>query len=820
MVKIFASADNKISEREKRNGALAREIAGEGIVVLKNDAVLPLTQNKIALFGSGARKTLKGGTGSGSVNERHSVSIEEGLINAGYEITTKNWLDRCDENYDTEYSTWRNAREKEIEGITDIIQILMKVNQTPFLYPTGVSITDEDIATADTDVAIYVMSRQAGEGYDRTAKEGDFLPDKIELENIKHLTRCFAKTIVVINAGGQINTSAFEQLGVKCLIYFGQAGQEGGNAFADIISGKVSPSGKLTVTWAKNYGDIPFGNEYGVMGNVREQYYREGIYVGYRYYDTFGIKPAYPFGFGLSYTQFKIDGVSVKLNGEVFTVVGTVKNTGGYCGKEVVQVYVELPYGKDGAELKRLVAFYKTPLLQSGESCSFKVDFALQSLTRYDEKKAAFVLAEGDYIIRVGNSSVDTVAVCRAIMNNEMILEQCKNICPVKNHFEELKSTDRKNEILSLPQIVINPENIKVKTHSYELKDGLISAEATKLTDKMSVNELAQLVVGGGVMNGEIVTALGASGYTTGKLYEKYGIPNIILVDGPAGINVVDEFCVLPDGNISALAVPPAYDYGIFGKYMRDNIAKAAEYGVKHYQYATAMPSGLLIAQTWNTQLCESYGKAIADEMTEFGLSVWLAPGMNIQKNPLCGRCFEYYSEDPVVSGKIAAAVIKGVQSDKSKGVSIKHFCCNNVEYDRSYSSSNVSERALREIYLKGFRIAVEESSPLTVMSSYNKVNGIYTANSRDLLVDVLRGEWNFSGMVMTDWTSCGEDKADAVKAIASENDLVMPGNDAEVEMIIAAVSDGKLTEETLRKCAGRVLDLVLKTTVIPIEKR
>lgn len=820
MKKIFAGTDKNISEREKRNGILAHEIASEGIVLLKNDGVLPLTTNKIALFGSGARKTLKGGTGSGSVNERHSVSIEEGLLNCGYEITTGNWLDRCDANYNKQHSDWRSAREKEIEGLTDIIQILTKVNETPFVYPTGVLITDEDIATADTNVAIYVVSRQAGEGYDRTTAKGDFLLDDIEYANIKKLTESFSDTIVVVNAGGQVNTTQMEQLGVKGIVFYGQAGQEGGKAFADVVSGKVSPSGKLTATWVKNYSDIPFGDKYGVMGNVREQDYQEDIYVGYRYYDTFGVTPAYPFGFGLSYTEFAMGGCTVDLKGNQITVKGTIKNVGSYAGKEIVQIYVELPYGADGAEAKRLVGFYKTPLLQVGKKCSFAISFDANALSRYVESKAAFVLVKGDYRIRVGNSSANTVEVCSVCVETDVTVEQCRNICPTRSSITTLKAPMRYNAKPSKKQIVIDAIDVATQTHCYEQQDVIASDEVESLINQMSISELAQLVVGGGVMEGEIVTALGASGYTTGKLYEKYGIPNLVLADGPAGLNVASEFAVSGDGRIMALAIPPAYDFGMFGQFMRANIAQTVQNGIVHYQYATAMPSSQILAQTWNLQLGERLGKAMGDEMQEMGVSVWLAPGMNIQRNPLCGRNFEYYSEDPVVSGKMAAAVTRGVQSVEGKTVSIKHFCCNNVEYDRSYSSSNLTERALREIYLKGFRIAVEEGNPLTVMSSYNKINGVYSPNNRDLLVDVLRGEWNYKGMVMTDWSSCGEGKADTVKAIAAENDLVMPGTDVETQQIVEAIENGELTVEQLRRSAKRVLELVYKTTAIPFEKR
>lgn len=819
MKTIFARTDGSFSEREKRNADIAREIATEGIVVLKNDGVLPVKGNKIALFGSGARGTVKGGTGSGSVNGRYDINIEQGLKNAGYIITTEDWLNRCEKHYEQTHEEWRTEREKEIEGVTDIMQILAKVNQTPFVYPTGVSVTDEDIKKAKTKVAIYVISRQAGEGYDRTPNEGDFLPDKTELANIRKLTENFSDVIVVINAGGQINTTPIEAMGVKGIIFYGQAGQEGGNAFADIVSGKVCPSGKLTVSWVKDYKDIPNSENYGALGNALEQDYVEDIYVGYRYYDTFGVKTAYPFGYGLSYTNFVITVNSVKYeNGQIY-VIGSVKNTGKCTGKEVVQIYTSMPYGKNGAEAKRLLGFTKTAAIKAGKTEQFEIVIPVERLSRYDEEKSSFVIEEGTYRLLVGNSSVKVNGVCNIKVTDGLTVEQCKNICKLNKQLTLLKAPEREESIsLGLPEIVIG--NAECKVHGYDEKEQTCSPAVQTLIEKMSVEELASLVIGGGVMEGEIVTALGASGYTTGKLYEKYGIPNLILADGPSGLNISSEFCVDESGNIMALAIPPAYDFGMFGKYMRDNIARSVERGTKHYQYPTVMPCSTILAQTWDEGLCEKFGKAIGDEMQEVGISVWLAPGMNIQKNPLCGRNFEYYSEDPIISGKISAAVIRGVQSVKGKSVSVKHFCCNNVENERSLSSSNLTERALREIYLTGFKIAVEEGKPLTVMSSYNKINGVYASNNRELLVDVLRGEWNFDGLVMTDWNACEAGKADVVKAICAENDAVMPGTEADVQTIVQAVKNGSLSVEQLKKSACRMLELVYKTAAIPFGKK
>lgn len=814
---VFAGTNPDISEREKKNAALAREIAGDGIVVLKNESALPVSGKRIALYGSGARRTVKGGTGSGSVNERHSVSIEEGLLAAGFTVTTKDWLDRYDDYYDSTYKAWKDAREAEIVGITDMIQILGIVSQTAFVYPCGIPVEERDLAE-DTETAIYVIARQVGEGYDRSNAEGDFLPASVEYENIKTLTKYYKKTIVVVNAGGQVDTSEIEKLGIQGLIFYGQAGQEGGHAFADIVSGKLNPSGKLSFSWVKSYSDIPNGGAYGAMGDSKEQDYLEDIYVGYRYYDSFGVEPAYPFGFGLSFTKFNIK-ASARLNGEIFTVSGEVKNVGDCAGKEVVQVYATVPYGKHGAEYQRLVGFYKTPLLAAGAKCEFAVDFNVNELACYDEARAAYVLSEGSYLLRVGNSSRNTEVIAEATLVKEVVVEECVNVCPRNRELDLLKAPARKEENVSAEKLTIDVSAISCKKHEYIEIEDTMSEEDAALIDWMPVEDLVKLVIGGGLYGKRVVEVFGASGTTSSDLYEKYGIPNIVMLDGPVGLNVANKFSVNEKGEITTLSVPPAYDFGIFGQGMRQAIAQAITTGEAHYQYATAWPNSTLLAQTWNRELAGKYGEGISAELIEMGASVWLAPGMNIQKNPLCGRNFEYYSEDPFISGHIAAAVVAGVQKH-GKAVSIKHFCCNNVECERSWSSSNLSERALREIYLKGFRIAVEESAPMTVMSSYNRVNGVYNNNNPDLLVKVLRNEWGFKGMVMTDWSACGDTKADTVKAIKAQNDLVMPGTPEEEQMIVRAIEEGTLTEQELRRCAARVLKLIRKTAAIEIEKR
>ena len=292
----------------------------------------------------------------------------------------------------------------------------------------------------------------------------------------------------------------------------------------------------------------------------------------------------------------------------------------------------------------------------------------------------------------------------------------------------------------------------------------------------------------------------------------KHGIGNIALCDGPAGVNIIEHAVVLDNGQETAFEIPEKYRFGELAEMAKAQSGNVQ--GTHVYRYATAWPVGLLLAQTWNTDLLERVGRGIGRELAEFGVTLWLAPGMNIHRNPLCGRNFEYYSEDPLLTGKMAAATTRGVQSHPGIGTTIKHFCCNNQEDNRIGVSSNVSERALREIYLRGFEIAVRESQPLAIMSSYNRLNGVYTANRHDLLTDILRCEWGFQGLVMTDWNSCAPGQGDPAKGVPAGNDMIMPGSRDDQAAILTAVHDGRIGMDSLRRCAARVLRVILNSGI------
>lgn len=828
---VKAGIDYTPSQMEEKNRELARNAAVEGFVLLKNDGILPLKKNKIALYGSGARMTVKGGTGSGAVRERYSVTIAEGLENAGLEITTNDWLNRFDQFYAESYEAYRQEVEKKVDGIQNFFEILGVAGR--FEHPTGIPVTDQDIQSSNTDTAIYVLARQAGEGEDRIDKQGDYRLDDVEYENLKKVSENYQNFIVIVNVGGVLDLSFMDTLHVSSLVYFVQGGEEGGNALADVLTGKKNFSGKLATSWAYDFADIPSNTTYSYLGSDKyNQEYNEGIYVGYRFFETFGVKLRYPFGYGLSYTTFKLETKRVEQNSCDLEVDIQVTNTGDCVGKEVVQLYATVPFGTDGAEYQRLVAFQKTKELNPQEKTVIRLKVNIRALTKYKENQAAYVLEQGEYILRLGNCSNTAEPIIILTLSENLISEKCTNICPVQHKVEEIIPPVRKNENLEqVLRINLDSSPIQTLVHHYIKPKVYENMNVEKDIEAMTVHQLATLVCGGGTSaKNLVVTAMGASGTTTAELFDEFGIPNVILSDGPAGLNLTSRIVEMEDGTYKASLVPETleaykrYLFGISKMALLSQMAKPEE-GIEHYQYATAWPCSQLLAQSFNTELMEKVGDAVGMEMEAYGVTVWLAPGMNIHRNPLCGRTFEYYSEDPLVSGKIAGAIIRGVQSHAGKGMSIKHFAANNCELERNRSSSNINERALRELYLKGFEIAVKDSNPMTVMASYNMVNGVYATNSYDLLVKVLRNEWGFQGLVMSDWDSitceegnCTKAKtADVWKAPFAQCDLIMPGRPDQIEALEKGVETGKIDIEDLKRCAGRVLAMIKRNTVYPL---
>ena len=765
---LLGASSPEESVRERAHRAIAREAAAEGIVLLENNGVLPMQPQKIALYGAGSRMTVKGGSGSGDVHERYSVTIEEGLKNAGFAFPTTLWMDRFQEKYEADIAAWRQGLEKQVQKYSPVqtMQMFIFIGEHPIPYPACTPVLADEL-TDETDTAIYVLSRQAGEGKDRRVEKGDYLLSNAETESLRLLRKHYKKLMLILNCGGVMDLSILDEIPMDAVLFFGQGGMEGGNALADILTGKTCPSGCLTDTWAIRYDDYPSADTFSHRNSdLENEEYAEDIYVGYRWFDKQGVKPRYPFGYGLSYTDFSAEMNSVTQSG----VELTVTNTGGISGKKVLQIYVSKPEGALEHEVRALAGFAKTECLGPGQRQTLSIPFRLEDIASFDESRSVFVLEAGEYRVKLNDTAAGSFCV-----EAERVLETVESI----------------------------------GSKSGKPVSQTVSPKAAAVLKQLGDRDKIRLVVGGGYDIRCYNNVMGAAGRTCTKLLKK-GIPNIAMSDGPAGLNV-NQLSTLTRNAV------PRYPEGLPKDWQWGWLAKANPFlrkipgkGKTVYRYMTAWPSETVQAQTWNTELLEEIGKAVGREMLEIGVSVWLAPGLNIHRNPLCGRNFEYYSEDPVVSGKMAAAVTRGVQSVGGVGVSQKHFCCNNQEDNRMEVSANVSQRALREIYLRAFRIAVTEGKPWTVMSSYNRVNGKHVCNTYDLLTRVLRQEWGFEGLVMSDWNAT--EQCSYAEAINAGNDLIMPGTAAISKKLEEELKTGRLNREALNISAGRVLELVFKS--------
>ena len=902
------TTSEEISEREQRHRILAREAAEESIVLLKNDGVLPLpTGIPVALFGAGAGLTIKGGTGSGDVNVRHSVSIYDGFTLARVRVTSKDWIEDYEERYELARQAWKKQILDECGGSTDGQLFFDTYTSHAFEMPEGRPIEDTDVQDAQT--AVYVISREAGEGSDRHLAKGDYYLTDHELEDLRVLATLVEKIVIVINAGAPIDLTVLEAMPeVKAILFMGQAGEEGGNACARILLGFVNPSAKLTATWAKRYMDYPGAmefsdvraqldedNAYGAAETIdrdallARSRYEEGIYVGYRYFDSFGVAPRYHFCHGLIYISFVLTAEAPRAAADGLYIPVTVENTGNpYAGKEVVQVYAACPQpavisGEDGVkaaasgepaetltedagdggagvkasaqakveakEYKRLVAFRKTRLLAPGEqeTMTLHVDGrALASFrTDYDAAHGAWVIEAGRYAIFVGSSSEESRLQLAGVVEvaEEKVQEIVPHICPVKDaDFHEcaapVESLRRKTQAWSdtwatmkqaaqqgkriaglcgklgwtqaLGETVWAPGEEPVFRNAQDDLDRMAHAIASAL----EVKDLIPLLMGEFDMHASALGSAGqrvpgTAGETSRSLEELLHVPGISMADGPAGLRLSRSYLVeRATGEKLSTGIEANFENGFFAS----EPAEPEKYE-RWYQFTTAWPVGTNLAQTWNEELLGAVGRATGIEMEEFHVAWWLAPGMNIQRNPLNGRNFEYYSEDPLLSGKMAAAITKGVQTLPGVGTTVKHFACNNQENNRMGVDAVVSERALREIYLRGFEIAIKESQPMCIMTSYNEINGVHSANNADLCTEIARREWHFQGVIMTDWaTTLDFGGADAAGCVAAGNDLIMPGATSDLENIEQAYAEGRLSEADIRSCAERVLNIVLRT--------
>ncbi len=805
----FAKLTDEVTLLEKKNRETSYKAALEGICLLKNEGVLPLKSKKIACYGEGVVHTVKGGTGSGEVNERYAVSIYDGLKNAGFDITSQKWLDE----YETVY---QKGLYDFYHGSLNLFKIMDFFNGY-FMIPFGREISDEDIKLSNCDTAMYVVARQAGEGNDKKLDKGEFNLSKSEVASIKKMAASYKNSILVINSGSYMDISDVVD-DVKSIIFYVQQGEEGGNAFADLISGKVSFSAKLTDSWAKTYDDLVAGKTYSYLsGDTKNEDYIEGIYVGYRYFDTFNVKPRFAFGYGLTYTTFDINAKDLTINKNDCEVSIIVKNTGSFTAKEVVQVYAACLNGKLLKEAKRLIGFKKTKELSPNEEETLNIKFNLYDLASYDEETASYILEKGNYIIKVGNASDNVKSSFVLKLDKTISLVKLTNICKIDKELKEIvPPVNKEEDITGLKEIILDSSKIECIKVTYPESEEDKSQDVQDILNKLSVKEMINVCVGEGVTgmySTEKFYSPGTVGRTTSKLFDK-GLINVNLSDGPAGLRLLRVSAInkkgkqrLVEGNYQMAAMNR-----ISTKILKPVLAKETD--TKLYQNLTSIPVATALAQSWNEDLLVDIGRLISSEMTEYGITYWLAPALNIHRNPLCGRNFEYFSEDPFVSGKVTAALTKGVQETKGNYVTIKHFCCNNQEDNRTHSNSHIHERALREIYIKGFEIAVKESNPKSVMTSYNLVNGVYTPDRYDLNTKALRNEWGFNGVVMTDWLSTNNGQGTNPEALESGNDMIMPGGKKFEKSLYHGYKTHKLSLKSLRIATSHIIESIIHAKV------
>ena len=686
---------------------LIRQAGAESCVLLKSDGALPLNkEEEVAVFGRCQLDWFYVGYGSGGdVKAPYYVNLIDGLRNAGIPLNPE-VLNR--------YQEWTHMEDNEADHGW--------WGHWPFSHPEmplDAALVRKAASTAKT--ALVVIGRAAGEDRENTLTKGSYYLTDAEREMLDAVTSAFSRVVVLMNIGSIMDFAWTEDYGDKLssILIVWQGGMESGNAVADVLTGAVSPSGRLSDTIARRYEDYPSSANFG---GKEFNDYAEGIYVGYRHFDRHPEQVLYPFGFGLSYTEFSITPVRLDRQNGVTAATVIVKNTGSFSGKEVVQLWCYPPEGRLDKPMRVLAAFAKTDTLTPGESQTLTLCCDDKCLASFDEGDHRFVLETGAYRFKANDIEAGSFTI-----SEKVTVEQCEPLC---------KTSDELRERIQSRL----PKDIYVDSMGMFLRDvreGRCTLDA--FIASLADNELEALTRGHGMMGSDLGVAgnAGAFGGVIQSLRIK-GVAPIITSDGPAGLRL--------------------------------------------RRYCALQPCGTALACTWNTDLVEALSQKVGEEMHHYGVDVQLAPGMNIHRNPLCGRNFEYFSEDPLLSGKMAAATVRGVQST-GKAACPKHFACNNQETNRNKNDSRVSERALREIYLRNFEIVVREAEPLVLMTSYNKVNGVWCHYNYDLVTTVLRGEWGYDGCVITDWwmqkSKSPEFPAlrDNAYRVRAQVDVLMPGD-------------------------------------------
>ncbi len=776
----------------------SRKAATEGIVLLKNDNnVLPIKHSEtVSLFGRCQLDYYKSGTGSGgAVNVLYSINAVEGLRNRKTNIN---------EDLVQRYSSFIEANPFDNGGGGWAME--------PW-FQKEMLLTDTIVedAKSKSDKAIIFIGRTAGEDKDNQALEGGYYITKDEIDTIEKVSKYFDDIVIVLNVGNIIDMSFSIKYKdqISSILYAWHGGMEGGNALADILCGDISPSGKLAGTIAKNIEDYPSNSNFG---DDRVNIYEEDIYVGYRYFETFAKdKVLYPFGYGLSYTKFSMELVKEVVSDKSITLKIRVKNIGSITGKEVVQVYSKAPQGKLGKPNLELKAFQKTRELLPGDYQHVSIEIPISKLASYDDGgytgyKSAYVLEEGVYNIYFGNSIRDLKVGTTFEINELRVIEQLtESMAPIKdmkrlkpgklfnNGQYELTYENVPKRTIDLDKRIIEnlPKEISYKGDQ-DIKLIDVYNEKNSLEEfisQLTVEELIIIVRGEG-MSHPLVTPGTAAAF--GGLYEeirKYGIPSACAADGPSGLRM---------------------DSG---------------------HKATQMPIGSLLACTWNIPLMEELYTYEGKELSKNNVDTLLGPGLNIHRHPLCGRNFEYFSEDPLLTGEFSKAAIIGMKNGGSEGT-LKHFSANDQEKERNHIDAVASERCLREIHLKGFEIAVREGNAKSIMTAYNPINGIQAASNYDMNTTILRNEWGFDGMVMTDWWAImnhnatgGESSRKNVSyMIRSQNDLYMvvtnygAKNNALGDNLEESINNGSLTIGELQRSVMNILRFITNSPSIQRE--
>lgn len=824
---------------------IARKIAEESIVLLKNaDHILPLKEKKeITFFGRTQIGTLYSGNGSGGANiagcgtileecEKRGIKPES-LLKEFYEYKASAEQVTEEDEFD-----WTKVSEMVNSGI--MYEIFGKYKAPLDEYDVPETLIFQ--AAEKTDTAIFVIGRNSGgEECDRHLPE-DYYLTRSEESLLKDICTHFANVVIVLNVNGLIDLSWMKKYAsIKSLLFIGIPGEEGASALAGILTGEINPSGKLAVTIAEHYEDYPSADhfswdkehlenilDYESYGLSSEEngstgftkspvtVYWEDIYTGYRYFDTFGKQVLYPFGYGLSYTAFAISDALVKKQNGGILVTADVKNIGEMSGKEVIQIYLSKVYPAEGVErpYQELKGFEKTSDLAPGEKEQVKIWIPWRELAVYDEERAAWVIESGDYLLKMGNSSRDTFVKGLICVEKTILAEQCTNCLNItecnngkiefltqKENDAEMDSvlniTEQNKDVSGQNIIFVTPEDVHDVQENRKCGKETISKAETTVSERekernlaeLSIKELAALCVGYGPGTpfaavgdrsdpstifddeGKPMTTnshpTGYPGYVSPAIEEK-GIKSVFYKDGPAGIGGV------------------------------------------------AWPTEMLIACSFDKKLWQMFGDAVGKECEEQQVNVWLAPAVNLHRNPLCGRNFEYFSEDPYLTGVCACEITKGVQNSRPVIVCPKHFAANEQEtFRRGNAGKNVdavdsilTERALREQYLKPFEMLVKDAGIACIMTSFNKINGSFSGGSHDLCTHILREEWGFEGAVVTDWGDM-DMVVDGADAVAAGNDIVMPGGPPVIRQILKGYEEGRVTREELEQAVRHLLIMI-----------